>query len=163
MLVAAHVLIALCGLGLGWAALRFPNGTPRHRAIGKGYLLAWLGIALTGFALGADTPDLSAFEVLTAIGLGCVLLAYTAIRLRRRLGAKALRWHYVWMTVSLAALGVTAANQIVLQAWGPYPRWVFWGLVLSPFAFLPPFHRVLDGRYLGASTERPRASRANGG
>ena len=149
LLVLAHVLVAVAALGLGIAALRFPNGTPRHRAIGKAYLLAWLGIGATGFALGADTPAISAFELLTAVGVGCVLVAYAAVRFRRRIGPRWLRWHYVWMTVSLAALVVTAVNQIVLQTWGDYPRWLFWVLVLSPFVVLPPVHRRLDQRFLG--------------
>jgi uncharacterized membrane protein len=144
LLTALHVLLALAGLGLGFAALRLPKGDARHRAIGTTYIAAWLGIATTGLLLGADTPSVSPFEVLTLLGLGCVAAAYAAVRLRRRIGPRWLRWHYVWMSASVAALVVTSANQTILQTWGPYPRWMFWGLVLSPVAILPWYHRHLD-------------------
>jgi len=153
LLIATHVVSALAGLGLGFAALAFPNGSPRHRAIGKAYLGAWLAVATSGCILGADAPALSAFEILTIVGLGCVAFAYAAVRLRRRIGPRWLRWHYVWMSASVAALIVTSVNQTILQTWGPYPRWMFWALVLSPVAILPAYHRALDRRF------QPSASR----
>ena len=156
MLTAVHVASALAGLVLGAAALRFPNGTPRHRAIGKGYLLAWVGIGASGFALGADSPSLSPFEVLTVVGLLFVALAYGAVLFRRRIGRRWLRYHYLWMTTSLAALVVTAINQTLLQTVGPYPQWLFWAIVLSPFAYMPTLHRRLDERY-GFARQREAA------
>ncbi|MBA3853973.1 MAG: hypothetical protein C0503_06130 [Gemmatimonas sp.] len=146
-LVLTHVLSALAGLILGVAALTFPNGSPRHRAIGKAYLGAWLTVATSGFLLGADTPALSTFEILTMLGVGCVAFAFAAVRLRRRIGPRWLRWHYVWMSASIAALVITSVNQTILQTWGPYPRWLFWALVLAPIAILPPYHRALDRRF----------------
>ena len=154
MLAAVHVVSALAGLLLGIAALRFPNGTPRHRAIGKGYLLAWGGIGASGFALGADNPAVSPFEVLTVVGLLFVVLAYGAVLLRRRIGRQWLRYHYLWMTTSLAALVVTSLNQTILQLVGPYPPWLFWALVLSPFLYMPTLHRRLDERYGFAPREK---------
>lgn len=154
-LTTVHVVVAICGLALGLAALRFPNGSPRHRRIGKGYLLCWLGIAITGFALGADTPAISPFEILTAVGLGFVALGYGTLLLRRRIGPRWKRHHYVWMSTSVAALIVTAANQILLQALGLYPRWLFWALVLSPFLVLPWLHAKLDRRYGMAPAREP--------
>ena len=156
LLTAVHVASALAGLVLGAAALRFPNGTPRHRVIGKGYLLAWVGIGASGFALGADSPSLSPFEVLTVVGLLFVALAYGAVLFRRRIGRRWLRYHYLWMTTSLAALVVTAINQTLLQTVGPYPQWLFWAIVLSPFAYMPTLHRRLDERY-GFARQREAA------
>lgn len=149
-LVSLHIAAALVGLGLGFANLRQPDGGPRHRARGTAYLAAWLCVATTGLALGADTPALSAFEILTLVGLGCVAFAYAAVRFRRRIGRRWLRWHYVWMSASVAALVVTSVNQTLLQTWGPYPRWMFWALVLSPVFVLPTYHRGLDRRFLPA-------------
>jgi hypothetical protein len=148
LLVITHVLSAVTGLGLGFAALKFPNGTPRHRAIGKAYLVAWVVIACTGFALGADTPELSAFEILTMLGFGCVAFAYAMVLLRRRIGPRWLRLHYVWMSASVAALVVTSVNQTILQTWGEYPRWMFFALVFSPVLILPVYHRALDRRFM---------------
>ena len=147
MLTVLHICSAVAGLALGIAALRFPNGTRTHRRIGKGYLAAWVGIGASGFALGADSPSVSPFEVLTVIGLLFVAAAYGAVLFRRRIGRRWLRYHYVWMTTSLAALVVTALNQTLLQTVGAYPRWVFWALVLSPFAYMPALHRRLDRRF----------------
>ena len=151
LLTAFHVVSALGGLLVGVAAVREPNGTPRHRALGKTYLLAWGGIAGTGFALGADTPSLSAFEFLTVVGLGLVAGAYVAVRWRRRIGSGWLRWHYVLMTASLAALVVTGLNQLILLAMPAYPRWLFWMLMATPFAVLPPLHARLDRRFLSGA------------
>lgn len=148
LLAAIHVVSALGGLLVGGAALREPNGTPRHRALGKAYLLAWGGIAGTGFALGADTPAISAFEILTVVGAGLVAGAYAAVRWRRTVGPAWLRWHYVLMTASLAALVVTGLNQLLILARPDHPRWIFWALMLSPFASLPPLHARLDKRFL---------------
>ena len=147
MLTILHVCSALAGLALGIAALRFPNGTPVHRRIGKGYLLAWVGIGASGFALGADSTSISPFEILTVVGLLFVVLAYGAVLFRRRIGRQWLRYHYRWMTTSLAALVVTAMNQTLLQTVGLYPRWLFWALVLSPFVYMPALHRRLDEQY----------------
>lgn len=147
MITIVHVVSAIAGLALGVAALRFPNGTPRHRAIGKGYLIAWAGIGVSGFVLGADSPSVSPFEILTAIGLLFVVLAYGAVLFRRQIGRKWFRYHYLWMTTSLAALIVTAINQTLLQTIGEYPQWLFWAIVLSPFAYMPTLHRRLDQRY----------------
>ncbi len=146
-LTVIHVVSALGALALGVAAVREPNGTPRHRAIGKAYLLAWTGIAASGFALGADTAAISAFEVLTCVGIALVGGAWAAVRWRRRLGPGWLRVHYVLMTASLAALVVTGLNQVLLLARPDYPRWQFWMLMLAPFAVLPPLHARLDRRF----------------
>lgn len=147
LLAATHIVSALSGLLLGAAALREPNGTTRHRQIGKLYLLAWTGIASTGFALGADTPSISAFEVLTVVGVTFVAGAYAAVRFRRHIGSRWLRLHYTWMTASLAALVVTGLNQLLLLAVPDYPRWLFWTLMISPFVVLPPAHARLDRRF----------------
>lgn len=147
MFAIVHVVTAVAGLVLGFAALRFPNGTPRHRRIGRAYLLAWAGIGTSGFILGADSPVISPFEVLTVVGLVTVAVAYGAVLLRRRIGRNWMRYHYSWMTASLAALIVTSVNQTLLQTVGAYPRVIFWALVLSPFLFMPRLHRRLDRQY----------------
>ena len=147
LLSIIHVVSALTALVLGVWAVREPNGTPRHRRIGMGYLIAWSGIAASGFALGADTPAISAFEVLTVVGVALVASAFGAVRWRRRLGPRWLRLHYVLMTASLAALVVTGVNQLLIQTLPAYPRWLFWVLMLSPFAVLPAWHARLDQRF----------------
>ncbi len=102
---------------------------------------------MSGFALGSDSPSVSPFEILTVVGLLFVSLAYGAVLVRRRIGRRWLRYHYLWMTTSLAALVVTAINQTLLQTVGAYPRWLFWAIVLSPFLYLPALHRRLDEQY----------------
>ena len=99
---------------------------------------------------------MSPFEILTAVGLLCVAVAYGAVLLRRRIGPRWVRYHYLSMTTSLAALVVTAINQTLLQTVGAYPQWLFWAIVLSPFAYMPALHRRLDKRY-GFARRRERA------
>jgi hypothetical protein len=146
LLVVTHIAGALAGLALGMRAVRAPLGSRAHRRAGYGYLAAWVTLASTGFALGADDTSISAFEALTAVGLGFVALAFGAVRFRRRLGARWLRAHVRWMTASYASLAVATVNQLLLQTVGDYPRWLFWGLVLSPFLVLPRWNRRLEAR-----------------
>lgn len=51
MLVAAHALVGTVALATFWLAALLRKGGPAHRRAGKVYLMAMLGILLTGFPL----------------------------------------------------------------------------------------------------------------
>lgn len=53
MLVAAHVLVGTVALVSFWTAGLLRKGTPRHRTVGRIYLLAMTGIVVTGAPMAA--------------------------------------------------------------------------------------------------------------
>jgi hypothetical protein len=52
-IVFAHLLLGCLALASFWLAALLKKGSPRHRAVGKAYLLAMIGILLTGVPLVA--------------------------------------------------------------------------------------------------------------
>ena len=50
-IVLAHVVLGTAALATFWLAALLKKGSPRHRAVGKVYLLAMVGILLTGVPL----------------------------------------------------------------------------------------------------------------
>lgn len=52
-ILLAHLLLGCVALATFWLAAWLKKGSPRHRAVGKVYLLAMLGILLTGVPLVA--------------------------------------------------------------------------------------------------------------
>lgn len=53
MIVLAHVLLGVFALATFWLAALLKKGSPRHRAVGKAYLMAMVGILVTGAPLAA--------------------------------------------------------------------------------------------------------------
>lgn len=51
LIVSAHLLLGCVALATFWLAAWLKKGAPRHRAVGKAYLLAMVGILLTGAPL----------------------------------------------------------------------------------------------------------------
>lgn len=146
IIVVAHVVGAVGALVAGILAFTFRKGTPRHRLIGKTYLIMWGIIALTGFMLGADlTP--SVFEIATAYGVFSTGMAYWVVLKRKQIGPTWLPKHYGWMLGSMAALIVATINQVLPRMGIEYPIWVFVLLAVSPAFIIPLIQRRLDRRY----------------
>lgn len=142
----------------GALALTFPNGTPRHRIIGKAYLAAWLVLAPCGLMLGLRRPGISAFEVLTWLGLAQVAYAYGVIFFRKRIGRTWVQKHYSGMVGSMAGLVVATVNQVLPQLGVEYPLWVFLLMAASPFLWVPFVIRWLDRRHGFAPAKRAKGA-----
>lgn len=145
--VIIHIAFAVVALVAGPLAVRFPNGTPRHRAAGRFYLGAWILFGTTGYYLGALHPGITPFEVLNVLGAGFVLSALYAIWRREQIGRRWKRWHYRSMLTSYAFVAVATVNQVLIRAGFEYSLWVFAALALSPFLVLPRMVRRLDETY----------------
>lgn len=157
LLVAIHVVGAIGGLIMGALAFIFPNGTRRHRLIGKLYLVAWLVIAATGYTLGAGDARISPFEIATSFGVFSTAYAYAVVLLRKRIGAGWVAQHYRWMIGSLTGLLIATINQVLPRTGVEYPIWVFIVICASPAVLVPFFGRRLDRRYLRRAVAPQRA------
>lgn len=157
-LVLLHITGALSALITGFLAFIYPNGTRRHRLIGKIYLVAWAVLAGAGFALGARDPRISVFEIATAFGVFSTGYAYAMVLLRKRIGRAWLPRHYNWMMSSMAGLLIATANQLLPRLGVQYPLWVFVLMCCSPALIIPLYRRRLDRRY-GFSKQRPQPTR----
>ena len=158
--VIIHVAFAVVALVAGPLAVRFPNGSPRHRKIGRFYLGAWIAFGSTGFYLGTLHRGITPFEVLNVLGAGFVLAALYALWRRKQIGRRWKRLHYRSMLISYAFVAVATVNQVLMRAGLEYPLWVFGALVLVPFLVLPSVVRRLDKTYGFAVSSRGRASGA---
>lgn len=146
-IVTIHVVGAVAALISGVLAVRFPNGTPRHRGMGKLYVTAWVVFGTTGIYLGAQRPGISPFEVLNVAGALFAGMGIYSIRARKRLGTAWKRLHYRSMLISYAFVAVATLNQILIRLGFEYPLWVFFLIAVLPFPVLIPLRRRLDARY----------------
>ena len=148
---------ALVARVAGPLAVRYPNGTPRHRLCGRLYVGAWLRFGATGFYLGARHAGVSPFEVLNGVGAGFLGAGLWTVASKRRLGRTWKRVHYRMMLTSYAFVAVATVNQVLLQLGVRPSFWVLIPLALTPFLVLPRLHRRMDRAYgfAEAETERP--------
>lgn len=156
LLVTLHITGAIGGLITGTLAFVYPNGTPKHRIIGKTYLAMWVLIAVTGFIFGMEDLRPSPFEIATAFSIFCVVKAYMAIVRRKKLGRIWLKQHYGWMLGSMAGLVIATVNQVLPRLGITYPIWVFIAMAVSPAFILPLIQRRLDRRYGFAKEAAPQ-------
>lgn len=155
-IVIIHVLAAILAVGAGPLAVRFPNGTPRHRTLGRLYVAAWVVFGTTGLYLGGIRPGISPFEILTVLGAGFVGVALYVLWRRQRIGPSWKRHHYRAMLISYAFVAIATLNQVLIHAGLEYPLWVFGLIALLPFAVLPRIRRRLDQQYaVPVQTNRP--------
>lgn len=147
LVVMMHVGGAIGALISGFLALRFPNGTRRHRFMGKIYLVMWVMLFIGGIIIGLGRPGISPFEVINWVSMAFVVRAYVAVLMRKRIGKTWLRTHYNAMLVSFASVVVATLNQLLQRTGVSYPLWVSIVLFASPSFVLPWYVRVLDRRY----------------
>ena len=153
VLVAVHIAAVLAAAVAAPVALRaalpIGPGRARHRAAGYSYVVAWVGIVVTGAVLGVQRPGVSVFEVINVLGgasVGAAVSLPALPALRRRLGREWLRWHIRLMLASTAFLVVASINQGLSRLPGGYPSWLFYVLVALPAFVLPPIGRRLAAR-----------------
>jgi hypothetical protein len=158
MIVQAHVLAAILALLTGIGALVFPNGTKTHKRLGIGYLAAWALVGGTGIFFVARPPHVRAFGVCLGLGVICTAIAWTFVLFRKRIGKSWLRGHYLFMLCSLAALLGPSTNQLLWNLGLEYPKWVFYALVVAPWAVVPFGKRWLDARFAPTTTSAGRAA-----
>jgi uncharacterized membrane protein len=151
--VVLHIAAAVLALVVGPLAVRFPNGTPRHRGLGRSYVVAWIAFGTTGFYLGAIRPGITPFEVLNVLGAAFVLAALYPIWKRESIGPRWKRQHYRNMLISYAFVAVASINQAVSRAGVEYPLWMFGLIAFTPFLVIPRVIRRLDAAYGFAARE----------
>jgi hypothetical protein len=147
IVLVLHIIGAVGALVTGFLALNIPNGTPRHRLIGKAYLVLWLLVFINGGIIGYWHRHLTVFQLLNTLGMSMVALAYGTIIFRKRIGSTWLHKHYTYMVTSMAFLVVATVNQVLPRLGWNYPLWVFLLMVASPAFVLPLYVRRLDRRY----------------
>lgn len=125
----AHIASGCVALVTFWIAGVLKKGTPRHRRIGRIYLLAMLGIILTGLPLvlaltarGQPVGALFLTYLLVLVGNAC-WSAWRAIRARHDRAAyfNPMYWFVVGLT-AVSGLGVSAlgvqVGSLLLQVFG---------------------------------------------
>lgn len=147
LVVVVHIIGGIGALSTGFLALRFPNGTLLHRRLGKAYLAAWGALFVTGIIIGGRRPGVSVFDILNMLGFGAVLLGYSLVLFRRRLGQWWLSLHYNCMITSLSFVVVATANQLLPRLGITYPWWGVIVLGVLPFFVIPPYIARLNQRY----------------
>ena len=105
----AHFTAALVAMALGAVLLCERKGTPTHRMIGVGYVLAMLVVNVTALCLYRLTGRFGPFHALALVSVAIVIGGIVATLLRRE------RWlhtHYycmVWTYVGLLAAACAEA------------------------------------------------------
>jgi uncharacterized membrane protein len=151
-IVGVHIAVACGALVTGAGALVVASGTKVHRRLGIGYLVCWGWLAGSSLLFASRHSGTSAFEVLAIVGGVSVAIAYLQVRLRKKLGRRWMRRHYVWMLFSLAALLGPTTNQLFWHLGLDYPKAVFFLVLGAPWLLVPFYVRKLDARYGFAKT-----------
>lgn len=120
LLVIVHFACGVAALATYWTAAIAPKGRPVHRAAGKAYVLAMLGICATAAPMAAvffarGKPGIATFlaylVVLTLTGLW---LGWRAIRSKRDQSAFRGRAYFIVALVALATAGTVLAVGVAM-------------------------------------------------
>lgn len=156
LVIWTHVVGAIGALSTGGLALfAFPNGSGKHRLLGKLYLVSWGLLAVGGILIGMCRPGISVFEVLNTLGIVSTVIAYNYVLRRKKLGRIWLRQHYQWMLTSLTFVVVATINQMLPRIGISYPIWVFYLMVVIPIPINALLTRMFDRRY-GFARPKPQ-------
>jgi uncharacterized membrane protein len=109
----AHFTAGCVALVLGASILCERKGTPTHRMIGVGYVLAMLAVNLTALCLYRLTGRFGPFHVLALVSLAIVIRGIVATLLRRE---RWLRTHYYCMAWSHVGLLAAACSEALIRA-----------------------------------------------
>ena len=154
VVVLTHAASAASAIIAGVLALTYPNGTPRHHLFGKLYLLCWSLLVIGGAIIGSWHPGFSIFQLINLLGFISVLIAYSIILARERIGPTWLHHHYNWMVTSMAFLVVGTIHVLLRHAFGWVPDWLFVAMVAAAAPTTSWYVRRLDRRY-GYPKRRP--------
>jgi len=157
IIVTTHVAGAIGALITGFLALKFPNGTPRHRTLGKLYMLCWALLTIGGAIIGSWNAGFSVFELMNLIGFLCVVMAYCMIVFRKRIGHAWRHYHYNWMITSIAFLIVGTINVVLRHTLGGVPMWFFYLTVVVAAVATNWYVRRVDRQY-GYTKQQPAQS-----
>jgi uncharacterized membrane protein len=109
---AAHLASACVALALGAVVVLERKGTPSHRMMGAGYVLAMVLVNLTALSLYRLTGRFGLFHLLALVSLATIVWGMLAV-LRRRDGW--LQTHYYSMAWSYVGLLAAACTESVLR------------------------------------------------
>jgi len=100
-----HALVGIGALALGLTMVLQPKGTPRHRRIGQGYVLAMLLLNVTALSIYHLFGRFGPFHVASVISLATICAGFVPVLLRRpRIGWMDLHAHFMcWSYVGLVA------------------------------------------------------------
>jgi uncharacterized membrane protein len=100
-----HVAFGVSALALGLTMLLQPKGTPRHRRIGQGYVLAMLFLNLTALSIYHLFGRFGPFHVASLISLATICAGFVPVFIRRpRIGWMDLHAHFMcWSYGGLVA------------------------------------------------------------
>jgi uncharacterized membrane protein len=99
--VLIHIAAASCALGVGFAVLGRPKGTPSHKLLGRIWVALMLVVALSSFWIGGSLLHL--LSIWTLISLAA------AIWFIRRGNVRAHRGFMIGTFIGLAGAGLGAA------------------------------------------------------
>ena len=133
--VALHALFGTVALITFWSAAWMKKGSPRHRAIGKGFLLAMCGVIASGMPLAIEQAvfrrnlvgGVFLAYLLPLTGQAC-WLAWRAVTDKRdwRVMTSRIGWHVVLWLPALCAIPVVVVG--VMKA-----QWLLIGFSLIAF------------------------------
>jgi uncharacterized membrane protein len=109
----AHFTAGLAALALGAVNVCERKGTPTHRMIGVGYVLAMLIVNVTALCLYRLTGRFGPFHALALVSLAIVIGGIVATLLRRE---RWLRTHYYCMASSYVGLLAAACAEALARA-----------------------------------------------
>lgn len=124
-----HVLAALAALVLGAVVVALRKGNPRHRWLGRAYLLSMLALNATALSVYELFGGFGPFHGLSLFSLATVLSAYAAVR-RRKPGWK--MRHAYFMTGSYVGLVAAAVAEVASRV----PGWSFSAAVVVSSALV---------------------------
>src|SRR5262249_2204250 len=109
---AAHLAASLAALVLGFAVILDRKGTPAHRLIGSGYVVAMILLNVTALGVYRLTSSFGPFHALALISLAIVARGIAAVW-RRRTGW--LKTHYYCMAWSYVGLLAAASAEVAVR------------------------------------------------
>jgi uncharacterized membrane protein len=109
---AAHFAASLAALVLGLAVILERKGTPAHRLIGSGYVVAMILLNVTALGVYRLTSSFGPFHALALISLAILARGIAAVW-RRRAGW--LKTHYYSMAWSYVGLLAAASAEVAAR------------------------------------------------
>jgi uncharacterized membrane protein len=125
----AHLGAALAALLAGLAVLLIPKGTPTHRAVGTGYVVALILVNVAALSLHRE----NAFGVFHALAIASLLTiaAGLAPLLLGKRSPGAITFHAFCMTWSYVGLVAAGCGQLTVTVGEELAAWVVPAVILT--------------------------------
>ena len=122
-LATGHLVAAVSALLLGAVVLALPKGTPAHRKIASGYVVALVLVDVAALSLHREDA-FGVFHALAVVSLGTIGVGLAPLLVGRR-SAMAVTTHAYCMTWSYAGLVAAGCGQLAVTVGGQEIRpWV---------------------------------------